>query len=149
MTYFFMWRSPVSRVIPLFQNWILLHMIPMIRRCTWHFFVRRGQGVSELCPFFKIPKYPYWVSLCLKLLPQFSSHLTKTCCTLFLWYVDVNDIFLWRAGSRVAEICPFFKFLSNPYWDSLCLKLLPQFSSHLLKLAAHCVYESCEISATI
>ena len=107
----------------------------------------RPRGLRVM-PFFKIPKYPYWVSLCLKLLPQFSSHLTKTCCTLFLWYIDVNDIFVWRAGSRVAELCPFFKFLSNPYWDSLCLKLLPQFSSHLLKLAVHCVYESCEISAT-
>jgi len=37
--------------------------------------------VPEVCPFFKDLKYPYRECMCLKFLPQFSSHSNETCYT--------------------------------------------------------------------
>jgi len=42
----------------------------------------------------------------------------------------VHDICFVRFGTETPELCPFLKLL-YPYRESLCLKLLQQFSSHL------------------
>ena len=55
--------------------------------------------------------------LCLKLLPQFSCQLNKTCYTLSPWRVDVHDINCVRPGQSASELCPL---LRNSY-----ISLLP------------------------
>ena len=46
--------------------------------------------------------------LCLKLLPQFESHLNETYISWSLPRVDVDAIFLWGPSKRLLELCPFF-----------------------------------------
>ena len=62
--------------------------------------------------------------LCLKLLPQFSSHLNETCYTWFIWSIDVYDeiliypYFLW-------SIDVYDEILIYPYflWQSVVRRL--------------------------
>ena len=68
-------------------------------------------------------------SLCLKLLPQFSSYLNETCYTWSQWRVNVHDTFFVRPDTGVPELCSILEILLYSYSESLCLKPLPQFSS--------------------
>ena len=50
------WWNVVSQTPPTnfkYSKWNLLHMIPMLCRCAWHNWLRPGQRVPQLCPFFQ------------------------------------------------------------------------------------------------
>ena len=73
--------------------------------------------------------------LCLKLHSQFSSHLYETCFTWSpmkskcVWHV------ICEARPGVTELLPLFTkfwYIVYPYIKSLCLKLIPQYSSLLI-----------------
>ena len=67
------------------------------------------------------------------LIPRLSRHLHENCYTWYLWRLNVHDICFVRFGTGVPELYPFLK-LVYPYRESLCLKLLQQFSCHLLNV---------------
>ena len=87
------------------SKWKLIYMISMKNKCAWHLFCEVRQRVSIVMPFLKL-LYPYRESLCLKLLPQFSSHVNETCCTCILWRVYERHMFC--EALLVPELCPFF-----------------------------------------
>ena len=64
-------------------------------------------------------------------LRDYSSHLNEPCYIWSLWRVDIHDMFVVKLGPVVLALCSFFDIFVYPSRESLCLKLLPQFSSHL------------------
>ena len=64
--------------------------------------------------------------LCLKLLPQFSSHLNEACYTWSLCRVDVHTM---RHGQGVPELCPSLTSNIIIYRKCFVFKLLSKFSN--------------------
>ena len=75
------------------------------------------------------------LSLCLKVLSQFSTTTQHVSCTFPVKSTLLRHdiIFVRPCPKCFLELCPFFKFLIHvyPYRESLYLKQLPQFASPL------------------
>ena len=110
-------------------NETFLHMIPMKYKCAWHTFTpptNRISGILESADSLMGGR-SVGEMLCLKLLPQFSSHLHETCYTQSLWCVDVHNIICVRPCQRGPSIVMRFFWNTYIHLDKV-LCLLPQSS---------------------
>jgi len=79
-------------------------------RCAWHHLCEVRRKVSESWTFLKLLQIHNRERLCLKPLPQFSSHPNETCYIISLQRVDVHHILVWGLTQRFQSYAPFLKF---------------------------------------
>ena len=72
--------------------------------------VRSDERISESWTFLKLLQIHNRERLCLKPLPQFSSHPNETCYIKSLRRVDVHHILVWGLTQRFQSYAPFLKF---------------------------------------
>ena len=83
--------------------------------------VRSNQRVSESWTFLKLLQIHNRERLCLKPLPQFSSHPNETCYIKSIWRVDVHHVLVWGLTQRFQGYVPFFKTLICAYREGVLI----------------------------
>ena len=83
--------------------------------------LRPDQRVSESWTFLKFLQIHNRERLCLKPLPQFSSHPNETCYIRSPWRVNVYYILFVRLDTEVQKLCPFFKTLICAYRECVTI----------------------------
>ena len=85
------------------------------------FCLRPDQRVSESWTFLKLLQIHNRERLCLKPLPQFSSHPNETCYIKSIWRVDVHHVLVWGLTQRFQGYVPFFKTLICAYREGVLI----------------------------
>ena len=83
--------------------------------------VRPDQRVLESWTFVKFLQIHKRERLCLKPLPQFSSHPNETCYIKSIWRVDVHHVLVWGLTQRFQGYVPFFKTLICAYREGVLI----------------------------